>query len=123
MSTITAVDFRAAQEVLWGDAGVWAYDTWHAHNDQYFGGAIAYTGVVFGLTPHGGKLGHCYRTDGRITLHSSLLDPRSDTPWGKAAATWTDRYASDVLLHEMVHAFLGARISIRHTTPSLGVTR
>jgi hypothetical protein len=108
MISTTDIDFRAAQQTLWGDAGVWAYDHWHDLNDEFFNSELNYVGIVWGLTPHGGNLGHCY-DDGRITLHSSLLDPRSTSPWGKEAATWTDLYARDVLLHEMIHQLLYAR--------------
>jgi hypothetical protein len=70
---VTEPDFRAAQRTLWGEAGAWAYDTWHKLNAEHFAGELVYAGVVFGLTPHGHRLGQCY-PDGRITLHSSLLD-------------------------------------------------
>lgn len=104
-TTITRAD-RAALENLWGDAGAWAADTWTRLNADHFASKLRYHGIVFGLTPHGHHLGHTY-TDGRITLHTSLLDPR-----GRA---WLirdrlgERFAADVLLHEMVHAWLFQR--------------
>ena len=103
-TTITDAD-RGALENLWGAAGSWTADTWTRLNDTHFGGTLNYHGIVFGLTPHGHTLGHTYPT-GRITLHTSLLDPR-----GRARLIGDqlgERYAADVLLHEMCHVALFA---------------
>jgi hypothetical protein len=70
----------AALENLWGDAGTWAADTWTRLNATHFDGQLRYHGIVWGLTPHGGRLGHTSRTD-RITLHPALLDPQGEDPW------------------------------------------
>jgi hypothetical protein len=101
-SVINEAD-RAALTNLWGDAGAFAADTWTGLNAAHFDGALHYHGIVFGLTPHGHRLGHTTEM-GRITLHPSLLDPRGDA-WS-ISAKLGERYAADVLLHEMVHAWL-----------------
>jgi hypothetical protein len=102
------VDFRHAQETLWGEAGAWSYDTWHELNGGLFGSELEYAGIVWGLTPHGGCLGYCERS-GRITLHRSVVDPHTDSPWAWPAERCTDLYARDILAHEMIHALLNAR--------------
>jgi hypothetical protein len=109
-TTLSRAD-RAALENLWTDAGAWVAETWAQLNRQCFDGKLRYQGVVFGLTPHANHLGHTYLSGvgipaGRITLHSSLLDPRSATVWGMSASEMGDRFASDVLLHEMIHAWI-----------------
>jgi len=98
--------YRRAQEVLWGEAGLWAHDTFAQLNAVHFGGEISHSGIVWGLTPHGARLGHC-RHDGRITLHPALLDPKSDA-WG-IEPYLGEAYARDVVLHEMIHALLFQR--------------
>jgi hypothetical protein len=117
------MDFRDAQRTLWGQAGAWSYDAWHDLNAAYFDDELTYHGVVWGLTPHGGKLGYCEPSE-RITLHSSLVDPRGTKPWGWESDRFTDRLARDVLLHEMIHAQLFARGNVQrddrgghHNTP------
>jgi hypothetical protein len=101
-TAITRPD-RAALENLWGDAGAWAADTWTRLNTTHFDGRLRYHGIVWGLTPHGGRLGHTSHT-GRITLHPALLDPQSDA-W-KIGHRLGARHAADVLLHEMIHGAL-----------------
>ena len=99
------MDFRDAQQTLWGEAGAWAHDTWHELNASLFSGELTYAGIVWALLPHGGSLGHC-ESSGRITLHPSLVAPVGERPWGGPAAQYTDRFARDVLTHEMIHALL-----------------
>lgn len=112
----TAAEFRKAQRVLWGDAGTWAADTFAALNRDYFDGHVPARGIAWGLTPHGHRLGHT-QPSGRITLHPALLDPKSDA-WGTAEFLGAG-YATDVLLHEMMHALLFAR-GIDNTTDGGG---
>ena len=55
-------------------------------------------------------LGHTSPT-GRITLHPALLDPQSDDPWhieeqSINTAQLGASFATDVLLHEMLHVTL-----------------
>ncbi len=97
---------RDALENLWDKAGAWAADTWADLNRHCFDGQLRYQGIVFGLTPHAGRLGHT-SPSGRITLHSALLDPRDEeTVWSLPVAMMGTGYAADVLVHEMVHAWL-----------------
>src|SRR5713101_6341057 len=110
MSNTVQQKYRAALDLLWGEAGTWAHDTFMALNATYFGNEVPYRGVVWGLTPHGHLLGHTHRGGrfpGRITLHPALLDPRSDA-WSKSGLLG-EGYAGDVLLHEMMHALLISR--------------
>jgi hypothetical protein len=102
--------FRQAQELLWGKAGVWAYDIFEELNEEYFADEVPMRGIAWGLTPHGGHLGHCQQS-GRITLHPALLDPRSDA-W-RLERYLGEGYARDVLLHEMIHALLFERV-VKH---------
>jgi hypothetical protein len=104
-TTITKAD-RDALENLWGEAGTWAAASWTRHNSEHFDGRLRYHGIVWGLTPHGGRLGHTYAS-GRITLHPSLLAPQ-ESAWGIRDQLGA-RYAEDVLLHEMVHSSLFER--------------
>lgn len=106
MSNSNGDRFRQAQEILWGEAGVWAHDTFVELNQTYFAGEVPHAGIVWGLTPHGSRLGHTY-SNGRITLHPALLDPKSNA-WAQERYLGT-AYARDVLLHEMIHALLFAR--------------
>jgi len=111
-TTMTKAD-RAALENLWGTVGTWTADTWTHLNTTYFGGKAKYHGVTWGLTPHGKRLGHTWVDDGgagvlgRITLHPALLDPRGNA-WEMGPVLGA-RLAEHVLLHEMLHAYLGDR--------------
>jgi len=105
-TTITKAD-RAALENLWGTAGTWIADTWTRLNADYFDGAAKYHGVVWGLTPHGSRLGHTYVETGRITLHPALLNPQGNA-WERGEELGA-LYAEHVLLHEMIHAILSDR--------------
>jgi hypothetical protein len=126
--TITAGD-RAALENLWNKAGTWTADTWTRLNKQHFGGKLKYHGIVWGLTPHGSRLGHTSGA-GRITLHPALLDPQGEDPWTIGNQLGA-RFAEHVLLHEMIHVLLSGRKIERddsgghHNTPewSAEITR
>ena len=98
-------EYRKAQRVLFGEAGEWAADRFDELNDAYFDSLLRTAGVVWGLTPHGGRLGHTHES-GRITLHPALLDPKADA-W-RNEPFLGERYAEDVLLHEMIHVKLHA---------------
>jgi hypothetical protein len=108
-TTITKAD-RAALENLWGKAGAWTADTWSELNAQCFAKKLRYRGIVWGLTPHGGRLGHT-SSQGRITLHPALLHPAEAIDedakvWGRSVREMGTAFAADVLVHEMVHAWL-----------------
>lgn len=99
---------RTGAELTFPQWGTWLYDTWASHNETYFEGRLSVVSIYFGLIPHGHALGLYHGDDGypRITIHQSLLDPKQA---GKKGDTWLmvnllgKRFASDVLLHEMVH--------------------
>lgn len=93
---------RRAARILWPEWGAWAYDTWQQHNEQYFAGELLPCGILFGLTPHGHALAFFSHATRTITLHSSLLEPKSPSPW-ELGSVLGERYAADGLLHEMTH--------------------
>jgi hypothetical protein len=94
---------HAALANLWGQAGVWASNTWTRLNAEHFDGKLKYHGIVWGLTPHGHAYGHTSPA-GRVTLHPALLNPRGDA-WQQREQLGT-LFAADVLLHEMCHVDL-----------------
>lgn len=98
---------REASELSHPGYGAWLFDTWAAHNDLYFGGQLAVIPIIWGLLPHGAALGLFSSSPRRITLHLSLVNPSSDA-WrlGKMLGV---KFASDVLLHEMMHQHIFER--------------
>lgn len=83
--------------------GVWAYDTWQQLNAQYFDRQLIVGGIFWGLTPHGNSLGFYSSWRNSITLHTSLVKP-SGAAWG-IPTLLGERFATDVLLHEMIHQY------------------
>jgi hypothetical protein len=102
------MNYRAAAEAFW--PGPWvdlAYDGFDIINDAVYGGALPPLPIVFGLTPHGKSLGFCTReSTPRITLHSSLINPKSAAPWHRDREQWNPAALIDVLTHELIHAHL-----------------
>lgn len=106
---------KAAARLEYGEhIGAWAYDTWRELNARYFAGELEVIPITFGLTAHGRALGFCSPAYppyplGRIVLHASLLEPgENSNPW-QILPLLGKRFASDVLLHEMVHQHIYAR--------------
>jgi hypothetical protein len=89
-----------------GEAGTWAAETFARLNVSYLSGEVPCRGIAWGLTPHGGHLGHT-QPSGRITLHPALLDPQSNA-WN-IEPFLGEAFAEDVILHEMIHALFRAR--------------
>src|SRR5262245_21658244 len=87
-------DLRAALELLWGEGGAFAADTFAELNHTYFEGRLPVLPIVIGLTGYGRCLGLTRSKPGlpRITLASGLFRH--------------SRLVEDTLLHEMVHAEL-----------------
>lgn len=102
------VALKRAARILWPNWGPWSYETWERLNGELFANALTPCGILFGLTPHGASLGYFRPEDKTITLHVSLLDPSQPSPWGMGHVLG-ERYAADVLLHEMVHQRLHQR--------------
>jgi hypothetical protein len=93
---------RTATNLTFPRWGAWLYDTWKSHNETYFDGQLKVIPLYFGILPHGAKLGLYHSGDyPRISIHQSLLDPSGDA-W-QILPLLGERFASDVLLHEMVH--------------------
>ena len=101
-TVLQLTDLRSFGEHCWGEFGGWVYDEWADLNDQYFG-SLRPSGIIWGLTPHGRALGYYQPQFDVITLHKSLVDPHSSAPWGIPAYQLNKIFASDVLLHEMIH--------------------
>jgi len=97
----TFENYKEASTLFFGELGSWVYDTWDSHNEKYFNSELLPGVIVFGLTPHGHALGRYHGSMNMITLHKSLVEPKSDAPW--LIANLSKIYASDVLLHEMIH--------------------
>lgn len=102
-SVLQLSDLRSFGQFCWGDFGGWIYDEWIDLNGACFEGSLKPSGIVWGLTPHGGSLGYYQPRFDVITLHKSLVDPHSPAPWGIPAYQLNKIFASDVLLHEMIH--------------------
>ena len=104
---MTDTDFETlatAAEIIHPRVGRWAYDTWHAHNQRFWDGELPLCGIQWGLTPHGRSLGYWAGHQNTITLHQSLIEPQGDA-WG-IAHQLGERYAADVLFHEMMHQYI-----------------
>jgi hypothetical protein len=122
-SIMPTTDFKtlaAAAEIIHPRVGGWAYHTWRALNEQLWDGELPLCGIQWGLTPHGRALGYWAGHQNTITLHQSLIEPQGDA-WG-IAHKLGERYAADVLLHEMIHQYitviLGAENGGRNESPN-----
>lgn len=93
---------KAAADI--GDPGYgrWAYETWERLSILYFESTLEPGPISWNLTPHGRSLGYYEFWRNAITLHTSLLAPRSMDPWG-IGKLLGERFTTDVLLHEMMH--------------------
>lgn len=98
---------REAAELSHPGFGTWLFDTWAHHNNRYFGDKLDVIPLIWGLTPHGHALGFYDPEFKRIVLHTSLLNPSGDA-WG-IARILGQRFAGDVLLHEMMHQHIHQR--------------
>lgn len=97
--------YRLAARAFWPGHADLIYDAFEQINRLCFAGDVPMRGIVVGLTPHGGALGQT-SLDGRITLHPSLIEPKSSNPWRIPAASCNAALLADVLVHEMIHAAL-----------------
>lgn len=91
----------AAAQVSDFGYGEWAYRKWVELNEQFWNGQLEPGGIFWGLTPHGSSLGFYEPWRNAITLHTSLVKPKGDA-WGQAVLLG-EKFAEDVLLHEMIH--------------------
>jgi hypothetical protein len=98
-------ELKAAGETFFGKFGTWSYETWLELNKTFFDETLKPGPIVWGLTAYGHYLGS-YSLGGRntITLHTSLISPSTSAPW--KISYLGKRFASDVLLHEMMHQHL-----------------
>ena len=95
-------NLKAAAETFFRKFGTWSYETWSELNQSFFGGELEVGPIVWGLIPYGRYLGS-YTLGGMniITLHTSLVSPSTKAPW--KISYLGKKFASDVLLHEMMH--------------------
>ena len=82
--------------------GEWAYDMWAELNEEYFEKKLKVGGIQWSLTRYGHLLGFYDKGWNRITLHESLVVPRSESPWFLGPKLGP-LFARDVLFHEMIH--------------------
>jgi hypothetical protein len=98
-------ELKTAGKTFFSELGEWSYDKWEELNDLYFDGKLEVGAIIWGLTPHGRTLGFYSPIDNQITLHSSLVEPKSESPWDMGSLLG-EKFAEDVLLHEMIHQYL-----------------
>ncbi len=99
---VTPPELRQAGVAFFRELGGWAFDVFDELNGLCFDGRLKPRPIVWGLTPHGKALGYYSSRDGLITLHTSLVRPSGDA-W-RLRSLLGERFARDVLVHEMVHA-------------------
>lgn len=87
----------------WGPAGEYAAGEYARLNREHFAGSMPPLPIVIGLTSYGHCIGLTrHRSAPRITLASETFNGSPRQPGGPLTV-------SDVLIHEMVHAFLMLR--------------
>ena len=114
MEKISIPELKRFGEYCWGKWGSWAYDEWKQHNKTYFEGKLEPGAIIWDLLPHGGSIGLYHPGKSIIKLHAAITGDVREVgysgnsakvnPWGIEHACLGERYASDVLLHEMIHA-------------------
>jgi hypothetical protein len=98
-------ELRTAGKTFFNELGEWSYDKWEELNNLYFDGKLDAGAIIWGLTPHGSYLASYSTIDNQITLHTSLVEPKSDSPWNMGSLLG-EKFGEDVLLHEMIHQYL-----------------
>ena len=99
-------DYRLAATMFWPRHAPLIYDARDAINARIYNGELPDLAILVGLTPHARSVGYCeMRNPPVITLHPSLLTPRTANPWGEAAEHLNAAFLVDVLTHEMIHAW------------------
>lgn len=100
MPTKTFQILKSSGKIMWGEWGAWMYDTWAEHNEKFFSGELKLGGIVWGLVPHGFGLG-CYNIFCNvIVLHTAIAEKGNWRIWNICSDIL---FASDILLHEMMH--------------------
>jgi hypothetical protein len=98
---------RTAAAITYGEEiGHWLFDTWKELNHRHFAEKLTVGAITFGLIPHGHAWGLYHPVFNKITLHHSLIEPKSENPWDKDRRIFNFKFAKDVLLHEMIHQHL-----------------
>ena len=100
-----------AAEIIHPRVGRWTYETWAELNENLWDGELPICGIQWGLTPHGSAHGLWSGSQNTITLHKSLIEPKGNA-WG-IAHKMGERYAADVLLHEMMHQYIDVVLGVR----------
>lgn len=95
---------KAAGVKKYQDLGVWAYDEWHSHNENYFMGQSSPGEIDWVEVAGNQSMGFFSPKENRIFLFRGLVRPRYPVPMAKwCLENLNRRMASDVLLHEMIH--------------------
>jgi hypothetical protein len=97
-------DLKRAAATFFSELGEWSYDEWKRMNSEFFGNANEPGAILWGLTPYGCGLAYYSFMHNSITMHTSLVYPSTDAPW--SIENLGKKYASDVLLHEMMHQYI-----------------
>jgi len=93
-------EYRQAAIWLWGPAGEFAADEFGRLNREHFAGSLPPLPIVIGITAYGRCIGLTRRhSTPRITLASEIFNGSHRQHGGPLTV-------SDVLIHEMLHAFL-----------------
>lgn len=90
---MTFDDALLIAERCFGGLGLKTVYLWRQYNDDYFGGALAVTPILYVPTSPYGRWVGCFRHDRNIYL----MYPGNGRSWG---------FVRGVLLHEMVHQHL-----------------
>ena len=91
-----SVSYRAAAAALWGDAGIYAHEAYADFRSRLYRQLPRQVPIVIGITAYGhcdGLTRSCWQHGPRISLFSS-------------AFARGDGYVDDLLVHEMLHAWL-----------------
>ena len=96
-------EYARAARLLWGDAGTYAAAEFRHLNDRYFRGELPPLPIVINLTAYGHCIGltrpTAWLAHPRITVSTEAFNGSRRMPGGR-------RMVTDVLVHEMVHAWL-----------------
>jgi hypothetical protein len=99
----TLEEYARAARLLWGDAGAYAAAEFRRLNGLYFRGELPPLPIVINLTAYGHCIGLTRPTawleHPRITVATEAFNGSRRMPGGR-------RMVTDVLTHEMVHAWL-----------------
>jgi len=93
--------------VYWGDQGAFAYQCFEYVNEHFYEGRLPWTMIQWAPTPWGKCLGQTrLSANPVITLHPSIMTPRSPHPWLVAPGYLGAAFVYEVVLHECMHVWV-----------------